>query len=147
MNNPLLILDTSVIIAHLVSRRNSYTRDVITEASKGHIVFAVSYQTYEELRNTITLKNIKKLPEYNERRVGQFMVWYKYNAKLIFAKKTDFEKESRDPNDNMFLTLAATSKADYLISFDKDLLELMSVEGTKIVTPREFMNVFKTSKA
>lgn len=146
MNNPLLILDTSVIIAHLVSRGNSYTRDVITEASKGHIVFAVSFQTYEELRNTITLKNIKRLPEYNERRVGQFIVWYKYNTKKFEVINYRPKLQSRDPNDNMFLSLATTSKANYIITLDKDLLELMSVEGTKIVTPREFMNVFKTNK-
>ena len=39
----------------------------------------------------------------------------------------------------MFLELALAGKADYLITGDDDLLVLGEFQGTKIVTPAEFL--------
>jgi putative PIN family toxin of toxin-antitoxin system len=48
-------------------------------------------------------------------------------------------KIARDPKDNMFLELAKAVSADYLISGDKDLLEIKEFENTKILRPSEFL--------
>lgn len=48
-------------------------------------------------------------------------------------------KVCRDPGDNMFLECAALAKADLLVAGDKDLLTLASYEGTRIVTPSEYV--------
>jgi putative PIN family toxin of toxin-antitoxin system len=45
----------------------------------------------------------------------------------------------RDPKDNKFLELAQTVKADYLITGDRDLLDLKEFEETKILKPSEFI--------
>ena len=138
----LIILDTSVIFAFLLSKKESYTRDIILLGYKGKFIFVISHKTYQELKEKISTKKCKTSKYYNERTVGKFIVWYKHNTKKFEQETKSLEKESRDPNDNIFLTLAVKSKADYIISVDKDLLELRSVGKTKIVTPREFMNVF-----
>ncbi len=49
----------------------------------------------------------------------------------------------RDAKDNFILALARHSKADYLLTGDKDLLELKTFEGTKIIQPTEYMKKFK----
>lgn len=50
---------------------------------------------------------------------------------------------SRDPDDNIFLAIAAVGKADYLISNDRDLLDLSATDKRKlkfqIATPEEFI--------
>jgi putative PIN family toxin of toxin-antitoxin system len=45
---------------------------------------------------------------------------------------------SRDAKDNFLLDLIDYSNADYLVTGDKDLLELDSFMNAKIVTPRIF---------
>jgi putative PIN family toxin of toxin-antitoxin system len=52
--------------------------------------------------------------------------------------------ESRDPDDNVFLATALAGKADYLITNDRDLLEL-PIEFKRtlrfaIVTPQQFLS-------
>lgn len=42
--------------------------------------------------------------------------------------------ECRDEKDNFLLALAIDSKADFLVTGDKDLLELKKIKGTRIVT-------------
>jgi len=53
---------------------------------------------------------------------------------------------SRDPKDDVFLACAHASEAEYLVTGDNDLLCLSEHHGTKIVTPRQFLD-FLTSAA
>jgi len=45
----------------------------------------------------------------------------------------------RDPKDNFLLSLAIDGKADYLLTGDKDLLELKQIQQTKIQTLTDFL--------
>jgi uncharacterized protein len=48
----------------------------------------------------------------------------------------------RDEDDDKFINCAIRSRSYYLISGDKDILELKEKIPVEIVTPREFMKVF-----
>ncbi|TSC95701.1 MAG: hypothetical protein CEN88_443, partial [Candidatus Berkelbacteria bacterium Licking1014_2] len=41
--------------------------------------------------------------------------------------------------DNIFLETAIAGKADYLVTGDKDLLTLKKINGTQIITLRDFL--------
>ena len=47
--------------------------------------------------------------------------------------------ECRDPEDDKFLDLALSSKADCIVTGDKDLLVLHPFRGILVVTPRGFL--------
>jgi uncharacterized protein len=49
----------------------------------------------------------------------------------------------RDPDDDSILSCTKAANADYLVSGDADLLDLREFHGTRIVTPREFENLFE----
>jgi predicted nucleic acid-binding protein len=46
----------------------------------------------------------------------------------------------RDPKDDMFLECAVVSGAKVLISGDRDLLSLGSVQDTRVITPAQYVN-------
>ena len=54
----------------------------------------------------------------------------------------------RDPKDNYLLELAESSKADYIVTRDKDLLELRNQrwKDTKITKPEEFLVYLRSKK-
>ena len=54
----------------------------------------------------------------------------------------------RDPKDNYILELAETCKADYIITRDKDLLDLPNKrwENTRILKPEEFLSYLRRKK-
>lgn len=59
----------------------------------------------------------------------------------------------RDPNDEVFINLALTVKAEFLVSRDNDLLDLRKDEDfrykfsqLKIVSPAEFLEIYKQAK-
>lgn len=45
----------------------------------------------------------------------------------------------RDPKDNHVLEAAIAVKCDFVITGDKDLLELISYQGIAIIRPSEFL--------
>jgi uncharacterized protein len=46
-----------------------------------------------------------------------------------------------DPDDDMILRCAARVDSDYIVSGDKHLLKLKEFKNTKIVSPREFLDI------
>lgn len=48
---------------------------------------------------------------------------------------------SRDPSDDVVLAVARAGHADYVVTGDRDLLEVGSYEGAAIVTPRAFLEL------
>ena len=60
----------------------------------------------------------------------------------IFVIPTIKVTACRDQEDNFLLELAETAQADYLITRDKDLLDLKWKE-TKIVKPEEFLPLIR----
>jgi len=63
---------------------------------------------------------------------------------LPFVKTIEVRKRltvvRRDPDDNKFLECAVTGGTKYLVTGDRDLLELDSYRGISIVTAGEFLN-------
>jgi uncharacterized protein len=60
-------------------------------------------------------------------------------ARAIRVQLRGTVKQCRDPNDDMFLECAARAHADYLISGDKDLLVLGSYQGTRVLSPVDYL--------
>lgn len=64
--------------------------------------------------------------------------------RVEFFVRTVFQTRSRDPDDDIFLDLAETVGAAYLITGDKDLLSLSEthgVPGLRIVQPAAFLQL------
>ena len=78
-----------------------------------------------------------KIKNYLEEEVFNFIekIVDESNIEIPSSKLTT----CRDPKDNKFLELALEVNADYIISGDKDLLELKEYQGTKIIKPSEFI--------
>ncbi len=60
-----------------------------------------------------------------------------------FFKVTSKVEAFRDVKDNFLLSLAKDSNANFLITGDKDLLELDFFEKTRIITVTDFLNSFE----
>ncbi|MCK6624648.1 MAG: putative toxin-antitoxin system toxin component, PIN family [Anaerolineae bacterium] len=54
------------------------------------------------------------------------------------------EQVCRDPKDAMFIACAVEGQADYIVSWDKDLLDLGEYQGIKIVRAEAFIAVLDT---
>ncbi len=49
-----------------------------------------------------------------------------------------------DPDDNRVLEAAIAGEADYIVTGDRDLLDLVVFRGVRIVTPAQFISVLRS---
>jgi putative PIN family toxin of toxin-antitoxin system len=132
-----LVLDTSSILSYLMSGRKNNTWSIIQLAIRKELILVTSQTTLDEL--SFKIKEYSKNTGFkdNQKIISKFIAWYKYNSEHVTP--TEAVTICRDPKDNKFLELANALKADYIISGDKDLLELGEFEGARILKPSEFL--------
>ena len=65
-----------------------------------------------------------------------------FSQAVVFVPVTVTVSDYRDPKDNMFLELALSAKADYLVTGDKrDLLSMNPYNGIAIVSAVAFLDL------
>jgi len=82
---------------------------------------------------------IRNLSPFSDEEVNRLLVRITQEAEISVSGSTEI-LESRDPDDNMFLSAAIEGDADYLISGDDDLLTLHPFRGVEIITPKAFLD-------
>jgi len=135
-----LIFDTNVIVSFLISRslKEELFYSVLKLSKLGQSEIFYSIETFEELIETI---KIPKIQEKLNKNTSRFLADYKFLGKKVqVITKLEI---CRDPKDNKFLELAKTIQADYIVTGDKDLLDLRQFEGTKILKPSEFLEIIQ----
>lgn len=95
--------------------------------------------TYQELISRIYKSKFDKYLSLQDRE--DFLDTIYTNS--LFIETRYKINDCRDQDDNKFLELALESKAQFLITGDKDLLELRNNENYEylIITPREFLEL------
>ncbi|MBI5122628.1 putative toxin-antitoxin system toxin component, PIN family [Candidatus Roizmanbacteria bacterium] len=128
-----VVVDTNVLISGLVWQGNP--GKVIKLWQEDKFTLFISPYILAELVNFLDRVNASQ--KEKEIIINQFKT---KSIRMIPPKKV---KVCRDPKDNEILDLCLTSRADYLISGDKDLLILKFFKNTKILTPQEFLPIRK----
>jgi putative PIN family toxin of toxin-antitoxin system len=129
MSDIRVILDTNVLISRLL----------IPASTAGHAVRRlldrtqplVSDDTLSELATTLSRSKFDPYVSREDRQT--FFELFARVAEWVTVTSTI--RACRDPKDNKFLELAVDGKADWIVTGDKDLLQLGTFQETKIMTP------------
>jgi putative PIN family toxin of toxin-antitoxin system len=107
----------------------------------------------KEIEDVLTRPKFRnRFPSLTDEMIEAFLKDVKENAVIVKNVPAVFSY-TRDPKDEKYINLAVESEADYIVSRDKDLLDLMTgytneckdfrrrFRGLKIVQPIEFLNI------
>jgi len=136
MRNKKIILDTNLWISFLISKKLNQI-DTLIESNKITLVF--SNELMEEFIEVVSRPKFKKYFSKND--IQKLLIYFDKYGKLFKIKSN--VKVCRDDKDNFLLNLSIDSKADYLITGDKDLLILEKIENTKIINFTDFIKEIK----
>lgn len=128
-----VILDTNVILSGILFGGNP--EKIIKLVVKRKIILCISPALYAEVIEKLEFK-FSLFPESIQKANR---ILDTFGKKYVPRKKVTILKDKKD---NFLLELAEESKADYLISGDKTVLELEEFKGTKILSPKEFLDLF-----
>lgn len=129
-----LIVDTNLWVSFLIGKELYYLKDLIV---RGKVKLVVSDQLLEELQLVTSRPKLSKY--FEKRNVDELLTLIELICDKVKVKK--IQVISSDPKDDFLLALAKEGKADFLLTGDKDLLEIGRYHKTEIITITEFKKI------
>ena len=131
-----LIIDTNLWVSFIISNKQNLL-DRFLFGEEARLLF--STELISEIQQTIKKPKLKKY--FSTNALEEMLSTFEPFIDLI--KVENVVTVCRDPNDNFLLALAKDGKANYLLTGDKDLLELKKFGKTKIKTITSFIDETK----
>ena len=129
-----VIIDTNLWISFLLSKKSSFLDNLFRNSE---ITLLFSKELLEEFVTVSTRTKFKRY--FTEKDLQELITSIKAHAEFIIVSST--VNICRDPKDNFLLSLSKDGKANYLVTGDKDLLEIRNFGKTSILTLTEFSNL------
>lgn len=119
------IFDCNIFVQALLNP-NGISAKCIELVRNGKVKLFVSKDTLAEIRDVILRPNIlSRLPDASATQIEAFLKNISGISNLVSLVPESF-KFQRDPKDEIIINLAIACKAEYIVSRDKDLLDLMT---------------------
>lgn len=151
------IFDCMIFLQAAINEK-SPAAELFRQVEKGTILLFISKEILLEIRDVLSRPKVRdKNPHLTDNYVKLFIGGVLQKAIRIKTIPPRFNY-SRDPKDEKYINLAIEAEADYIVSRDKDLLDLISdisVTGKefrqksrplKIVEPIEFLQILADEK-
>lgn len=126
-----IVVDTNVLISAALSSDTAPAQAVEQVLARHRIVF--SQETFDELATRLWRPKFDRYLDQETRR----LLLHDFNAVAdrVTLSSDNLPAWSRDPDDDKFIHTALASGSRWLISGDRDLLDLSAVQGVQILSP------------
>ncbi len=124
-----LVIDTNVLISAALLQDSVPARLHHRVMQHGRIVF--SQATFTELESRLWRPKFDRYVSMENRR----LLLHDLSSVADWAEPALASRHSRDADDDKFVHLALASGAAWLISGDRDLLDLKRVESVRVLSP------------
>ncbi|OOG69375.1 putative toxin-antitoxin system toxin component, PIN family [Algoriphagus sp. A40] len=137
-----VILDTNILVSALISK--GYPSIILERVIESeNMEICLSNLVFEEYKAVLARPKFSRFPAFSE-NVTMVLHFLKNHA-LNFEPIEKVEL-LQDKSDNKFLELCLESKADYLITGNSQDFKFPSFRNTKILPPKEFVELILKSK-
>ena len=131
-------LDTNVLAAGLNFPGVAFR--VLEAAREGSFALQLSKPILDE-----TVRILRERFQWDEARARNAgALLSRFSQQVVPHIELDVVK--RDPDDNRVLECAQASRSDYIVTWDKDLLDLQRYAGADILEPQHFLAVMQGSR-
>lgn len=136
-----VVLDTSTLVSFVLTT-GEIMRQVVAAWRADDFILVVSPATLAELQEVLERPAIQQMAKVSIARLYTEVV----GISRPVAGRLELHDVCRDPKDDKFLACAVEGEAHYLVSSDKDLLDMGSYEGVCILSPGEFLVALQLHK-
>ncbi len=128
-----VVLDTNILVSATMWN-DSFCNKLIKTITEKEIEIFTSYEILEEYKEV--LRRDFKYEEEDVHKIILELLLYMQVIEPITKIKAVFE----DPDDDKVIECALESNSEYVLSYDKHLLNLKEFRGIKIITPEKFLD-------
>ncbi len=133
------VLDTNVLVSGLISEHGA-PRQLVDAWLDGHYTLVTSLHQVVELNHVLAYPRIASRVRLSDAEVDLILAALLSQGQVV-PGALQLPGVTRDPKDDPLVACAVEGAADYLVSGDRDLLDLGETENILMVTPREFVEI------
>lgn len=135
------VLDTNILVSAIINIESSVAQEIYQGFINKRFLLIVSPSLLAELEDVLNRDRVMKLhkhPTESLQKITNELASLSY----IVPGKTKI-KVVRDPDDDKIIAAAVEGNVGFIVSRDKDLLDLEEYLGIKIITPEKFMGILR----
>lgn len=140
MKSDRFVLDTNVLISAALSTDSPPAQVTLWVIGHGRLIF--SEPTFEEFRSRLWRPKFDRYLSIERR--NQILHDFSAIAEWVETGDVVMPERSRDPDDDMFIATAIAGAARWLVSGDKDLLDMKPPEDMAILSPSDMWKRIST---
>lgn len=135
------VLDTNTLVSAVINVKSSVASEIYQYARHKRFLLIISPAILAEVDDVLHRPKLIKAHQLSSKELKK-AVSKIADVSFVVPANTEIEVV-RDSDDNKIISAAYEGQADYIISRDKDLLDLAEYQGIKISTPEEFMGILR----
>jgi uncharacterized protein len=141
--NPKAVLDSGILVSAFLAKTETQLSAALFVRCAELEMLVTAEEILTETRRTLLEKaHIRRRYTYLDEEVEAFIALVR-SASTVVEKLPSLRVVERDPKDDMIIACAVTADADYIVSRDRDLLDLEEYQGIAIVSPEAFMPILR----
>ncbi|MCZ7582848.1 MAG: putative toxin-antitoxin system toxin component, PIN family [Deltaproteobacteria bacterium] len=134
---PLAVLDTNILAGALFPRRSA-PRRVLEAFLAGEFRIALTQPVFDEMRLILGKMRAARPRLPDGMNVDDLLALMKERAAWVDPITID-SPLCEDPDDDKLFACAAAARADYLVSNDTLVLDVVEFEGVRVIRAGEFL--------
>jgi putative PIN family toxin of toxin-antitoxin system len=132
-----IVLDTNVLVSALLF--TGELSKIVDFWRRGKVIPLISKETFEELRAVLEYPKFSLAPDEIQSIIeNEILPFFE-----VVEIKENVRGVCRDPGDDKFLTCALSGAARFILSGDKDLINLKRYRSVRIIKASEFLKLFQ----
>ncbi|HEY5297164.1 MAG TPA: putative toxin-antitoxin system toxin component, PIN family [Verrucomicrobiae bacterium] len=131
------VLDANVVASAVCWTAEAY-RCFVKLARRQFFAYG-TVETVREAEDVATHLSWREQPKHN---AAARLNWYLDKVKMVEPAPLG-KQRSRDAKDDPYLAAAISARANFIVSYDKDLLALEKPFGIEIIHPSQFLKSIK----
>jgi putative PIN family toxin of toxin-antitoxin system len=136
------VLDTNVVVSATLIR-GSNEHQSLRAWERGTFDLVVSPEILQELGRALFYEKLRKYRWMSEPQVRELLELLAQASILVPGRAR--LRVSRDQDDDKFLVAAVEAGAQYVVTGDRDLLDLERYRDVRIVKPRAFLVIVRNA--
>ena len=138
-----VVLDSVVAVSAFLTK--GLTADLVSQCQENVNLYTAE-EILQEIRYVLLEKpHIRNRYTYSSNTVETF-INYLRDISMVVTQLPKIRVIERDPKDDMIIACAVAASANYIISRDRDLLDLGNYQQIQIITPKEFMQILRSNE-
>jgi len=137
------VLDTNVIVSATLIRGGNEDR-ILRAWEHGAFDLVLSPEILDEIGRVLAYDRLRRLRWVTDEKIVTLLEALALGSLLVPGRVR--VEASRDPEDNKFLAAALEGRAGYVVTGDRDLLDLDLYRGVRMIRPGAFLRLLAKGK-